>query len=342
MADPFLRLAPAEQADIIRAISARAGRPALLFEKDVWICWVLQSLFDMPGRKRMVFKGGTSLSKVFNAINRFSEDIDLTVDYRELDPGVDPFADGLTNRRRDQIREHLEQRLAEYIRMTVVPHLTDVLAQQYGGSNPTVNIGGEKGEKLIVSIGSQFNGDDGYVRDGVLLEFGGRNVIDPHQQHEVRTYLMDHVNELSFPIATVDVLAAERTFWEKATLLHGACNDEDLVAKGVGRLSRHWYDLSRLADLDIGTRAIADRALLADVVRAKKVVFRSARARYDDCVAGGIRLVPDTTVLNALREDYEAMIAAGMFEGDPPNFQDVINRLRALETAINEPPAPNP
>lgn len=335
MADPFLRLPPGEQAEIIRAISAKIGRPAILLEKDVWVCWVLQALFVMPGRKRQVFKGGTSLSKVFGAINRFSEDIDLTVNYRDLDPNVDPFVEGLSNSKRDKIREHLEQRLSEYLRTTVAPYLGETLAQQYGGKGPVITADA-KGEKLTISIGSQFAGDGGYVRDGVLLEFGGRNVIEPHQQHQIRPYLTDHVNELSFPIATVDVLAAERTFWEKATLIHEACNDESLVIKGVERMSRHWYDLSRLADQQIGARASADRALLADVVKVRKVIYRSVKARYDDCVNGGMRLVPDDKLLEALGKDYEAMTAAGMFEGDSPGFQQLIARLRVLETAINE------
>jgi len=334
MPESLLGLPPADQADVIRAVSAQTGRSAVVLEKDLWVCWVLRALFGMPDRKRMVFKGGTSLSKVFAAIDRFSEDIDLTIDYRDLDEDVDPFAEGLSNSQRDKIREHLGRRLAEHLQSVVAPYLRETLASQYRGEPPIVIVD-EGGEKLTISIRSQFAGAGNYVRDGVLLEFGGRNVIEPHQQHLIRPYLFGHVNTLELPSATIDVLAPERTFWEKATLIHAECNGRDAAIKGVDRLSRHWYDLSRLADHDIGAKALANRDLLINVVDTKKVIYRSAKAQYDDCTSGRMRLIPDGALLGALHEDYGAMIAAGMFEGLARPFDEIIARLEKLEQAIN-------
>lgn len=334
MLESLLSQPAADQAEIIRAISAQAGRSAVVLEKDLWVCWVLRALFEMPGRKRMVFKGGTSLSKVFAAIDRFSEDIDLTIDYRELDPDANPFADGLSNSQRDRVREHLGKYLAEYLQSVVAPYLRETLARQYGGEAPTVAVG-EDGEKLTVSIRSQLAGARAYVRDGVLLEFGGRNVIEPHQQHTIQPYLSGHLDTLELPSATIDVLAPERTFWEKATLVHAECNGRNTAIKGVGRLSRHWYDLSRLANHDIGAKALANRYLLVDVVNTKKVIYRSAKAQYDDCTSGRMRLIPGGELLDALHEDYRAMIVAGMFEGLAPPFDEIVTQLKELEQAIN-------
>jgi hypothetical protein len=334
MPESILRLPPSEQAEIIRAVSAKTGRSPIVLEKDLWVCWMLQALFGMPGRKRMVFKGGTSLSKVFAVIDRFSEDIDLTVDYRDLDPGVDPFAQGLSNSQREKIREKLEQLLTTHLRDVIAPYLRETLTPQYGGEPPVVELN-EGGDKLVVQIRSQFTGTGAYVRDGVLLEFGGRNVMEPHHEHYVQPYLFGHVAQLDLPAAAVDVLSPERTFWEKATLLHAECHGRDAALKGAERLSRHWYDLSRLADHEIGTRALANRALLADVVHTKKVIYRSAKAQYDNCVSGDMRLIPDGRLLDALREDFEAMQSAGMFEGNPIAFQEIIARLTELERAVN-------
>ena len=114
MAEAFLSLDARERADILRTVAARSGRAAIILEKDIWVCWVLQALFSMPDPHPMAFKGGTSLSKVYRVIDRFSEDVDVTLDYRAFDDDFDPFAEGAS---RNQIRlfsERLKDRVATY------------------------------------------------------------------------------------------------------------------------------------------------------------------------------------------------------------------------------------
>jgi hypothetical protein len=133
----------------------------------------------------------------------------------------------------------------------------------------------------------------------------------------------------------VSVLSPARTFWEKATLMHVECQRNDFRASAE-RLSRHWYDLAMLADRDHGQVAIEHRVLLADVVKHKKVFYNASYANYDACLTGQLRLIPEDAVLTALRIDFDRMIGAGMFIGEPPTFDTIVDRLRALETAINE------
>jgi hypothetical protein len=133
---------------------------------------------------------------------------------------------------------------------------------------------------------------------------------------------------------TVRVLSASRTFWEKATLIHVACNRSD-PKLDADRQSRHWHDLAVLADHKIGGASLADRALLEDVARHKSIFFRASYAKYDACLSGGLRLIPRTPLLQALEADYEKMIADGMFEGEPPTFDSIISRLEKLEKQIN-------
>ena len=139
---------------------------------------------------------------------------------------------------------------------------------------------------------------------------------------------------LSFPTSAVTVLAPERTFWEKATLMHVECHRPAPKAD-ADRLSRHWYDLSRLASSSFGTQALADRELLADVVRHKKVFYNSSYANYDACLHQQLRLVPEGALLDALQRDYQTMQRAGMFSSPPPDFPTLIGQLRELEQRIN-------
>ena len=117
--------------------------------------------------------------------------------------------------------------------------------------------------------------------------------------------------------------------------MHVECQRE-VFRTGAERLSRHWYDLAMLADIEHGQAAVADRALLADVVKHKKVFYNASYANYDACLAGQLRLIPEDAALAALRDDFQRMIGAGMFIGEAPAFDAIIDRLRALETTINQ------
>ena len=139
---------------------------------------------------------------------------------------------------------------------------------------------------------------------------------------------------LVFPRSQVSVLSPLRTFWEKATLMHVE-SQRGVFRPNAERLSRHWYDLSMLAERDIGPTALTRRDLLIDVVKHKKVFYNTAYANYDACLIGQLRLLPDQIVLVALAEDFQRMISAGMFVGDPPSFHLIIERLRLLEFEIN-------
>jgi hypothetical protein len=187
----------------------------------------------------------------------------------------------------------------------------------------------EDGETLSIPYASHFG-----LPERVLLEFGGRNSIVPNKDHTLRPYIAEKVPELLYPEAQVVVLSPLRTFWEKVTLIHVACTRAD-PRLDANRQSRHWHDLAVLADHDIGKSAIADRELLEDVVKYKSVFFRAGYAHYEDCLSGGLRLVPATPLLEALKIDYEKMIADGMFDGQPPSFDKIITRLTDLAKEIN-------
>jgi len=333
MAEEFLSLGYRARSAILRKCEADLGRPAWILEKDIWVCWALRTLFRMPDAPTMAFKGGTSLSKVYRAIDRFSEDVDITIDYKSLDPGFDPFDPKLSKTKLRANCDGLKARVIE-VRGSFADYMAGRLDRETNAGGD-IEVG-EDGESLRIHYQSALDGEaNGYMKPSILVEFGGRNTTQPMERHTVQPYVVGHTVDLFFPTAEVPVLAGERTFWEKATLIHVECLRDDFEAR-VERKSRHWYDLARMADHEIGKKALPDRALLADVVRHKKVFFASAQAHYDDCLSGRLVLVPKNANLDALRKDYEAMRAGGMFEREPLAFGALMERLTALQEQVNE------
>ncbi len=337
MAEPFLSLDAGQRADILRTAAARSRRSAVILEKDIWLCWVLDALFSMPDPHPMAFKGGTSLSKVYGVIDRFSEDVDVTLDYRAFDDGFDPFADGASRTATRLFSERLRERVASHVRDAVAPALDDAARRLAPDGRYDIHLG-EDGETIRFAYPSAIDAPDSYVASEVLLEFGGRNVIVPNERHAIVPDIAALTDGLDYPAATVTVLSPARTFWEKATLIHVACHRRQLANK-PNRLSRHWFDLACLAAHPVGRAALADLALLADVVRHKKAFFYAGNANYDQCLDGRLRLVPDNDQLPALQSDYDAMRGARIVGDGAPGFGALIEAIRVLEIEMNLAPA---
>lgn len=250
----FLRLPIKEQEEILTAMAATLGRNALVIQKDVWLCWALREIFMSDNHTRMAFKGGTSLSKVFQAINRFSEDIDITIDYRDIndDTETDPFSSTTSNSARKRFNERLSTRLQEYVQEVIVPQVSKSFSEITG------NMGhiklSDTGEELRLHYSATNNTNDTYMSDSILIEFGGCNVTEPGTPHHIASILAEKIPGIEFPRAYVMVLAPERTFWEKATLIHVECHRRRQL--GIERISRHWYDLVMLSRGTIGKKRI--------------------------------------------------------------------------------------
>jgi hypothetical protein len=308
-----------------------------ILEKDVWVCWTLDALFSINDGVEMAFKGGTSLSKAYDVISRFSEDIDITVAHDNLDPTIKPFAEELSRKLRDRMTETLNEKLYGYVKDSVEPHFRRLLTAQFSSGGWDLDIMGN-GEELRLSYPSvaavRDEIDPNYIREYVKIEFGGRNAIVPTEVRVIHAYLEGHVGDAILPQATANVLAGTRTFWEKATLAHVHCHRPTTKANAE-RLSRHWYDLYKLSDNHIGIQAVADRGLLADVVKYKSLFFNSGYANYDKCLNKELRLIPDVDSLTALRDDYQVMLDKAMIHGDIPAFDQIVERLQKLEAQIN-------
>ncbi|MHB1090601.1 MAG: nucleotidyl transferase AbiEii/AbiGii toxin family protein [Ilumatobacteraceae bacterium] len=333
MPDSYLHLPSTEQSKILRALGPELSRTPATLEKDVWVCWVLQTLFTMPGHLQMAFKGGTSLSKVFRAIARFSEDVDITLDYRGMGSSFNPFGEEVSRSQLKKLSDALKTFVSSHVHEVAAPYFRGQLAIEFGTDRCQVEVS-EDGEQMRIHYPTVLDSRPDYVGNSVLVEFGGRNITEPNEDHEIRPDISEHITELDFPTSRVTVLSPARTFWEKATLMHVECQRGKFRAN-ADRLSRHWYDLAMLADHEIGRVALANRDLLADVVKHKKVFYNTSYANYDTCLSGHLRLLPDDAGLSLLRSDFEQMIRAGMFIGEPFAFKNITERLRTLEADIN-------
>lgn len=322
-----------EQRDLLQGLAPVMGRRSEILEKDIWLCQILDTLFRLPCRKPMAFKGGTSLSKVYRAIDRFSEDIDVTIDYRSLNAEIPDLSSITSNSQRSRFSEALKAAISIHILEQLVPALRSELETQLPGLSLTIEVS-QDAEKIWVYYPSAVENSDPYLRPHILIEFGGRNSILPQNTHTIAPVIAGYVPALKLPSAQVSVLSAERTFWEKATLIHVECHRPN-PRLGAERLSRHWYDLAMLAGHEVGPRAIKNQDLLLDVLCVKETFYRSSFSHYAKCATGELRLVPQSPMLEALSQDYEAMRSAGMFYADTPKFGCIVEQLQELEGVIN-------
>ncbi|MFN8658149.1 MAG: nucleotidyl transferase AbiEii/AbiGii toxin family protein [Candidatus Obscuribacterales bacterium] len=324
MATEFLDLPSEEQKDVINAAAPKIGLLPAVVEKDVWVCVVLNFLFSIPERREMVFKGGTSLSKVYGLIKRFSEDIDISVNF------LKDYGTEISKTKAGNIRDEIESNLQTYKESILIPALTESAKKH----NLTVTPGDTPWE-IDINYKSVLATTAGYIKPRVKIELSGRNQIEPNTTQKIRPYLAQETTGLVFPEPTIDALLAERTFWEKVTLIHAELH-KGSFEESADRMSRHWSDVSVLMKQDAGKNAIKNTELCEMVVKHKDAFWRDGKAKYGDCLNKTFRLVPTGNVLAVLKSDYEAMITAGMFfDEKPASFDDMMNDIAALESTLN-------
>ncbi len=300
MPDYFL-LDAQSQRDLLLTASARIGRDAAVLEKDIWVVRMLGWLFgDRPWGGHLVFKGGTSLSKVHSLIDRFSEDIDLTYDIRQLIPaargaGADPVPD--TRSQADRWTRQARDGLADWVAGEVAPALS-----RHVGGHALVRA---EGADVHVEYRSALTTPNGYLRSGVKLEFGGRATGEPADYADVVCDAAACVDLAAYlPAARVLAMRGERTFWEKATAAHAFCLQQKSPAE---RFARHWFDLACMYNKGVAARALADHALALKVAEHKAMFFRmkaldGSAVDYVAAVTGKLQLVPAPDVAARLRK----------------------------------------
>jgi hypothetical protein len=331
----FLELPNEERRLYFEQAAANRGLSAIVLEKDFWVCWLLGVLFRSEFRESLVFKGGTSLSKVFRVIERFSEDIDLSVSPALL--GL-PEA-GTSRNQADKWMTLAESVCAEAVRKQFQPVLEAIAKSILGQSNrgewfEFMTDATSGSPNLLFHYPSGQPAGFDYLRRTVKLEFGSLTDQQPVGRHAITPWLIDALpNTITDWQCDVVALGVDRTFWEKATILH-AEHHRPAGKPTPDRFSRHYADVAALAIHPAAERAIADAEVCKRVVGWKRLFFGSKWAHYDTACPGSFRLLPSYERLPALRRDFAAMRA--MYLAEPPSFAEVLETLSALERRINE------
>ena len=329
----FLQLPDVERRLYIEQAATRRNVSPVIMEKDFWVCWLLGILFESELAGSLVFKGGTSLSKVFGVIERFSEDIDLS-----LSPEFLKLPEAGTSRNQaNKWMKNAESTCGEAVKNRIGPVIEAATAGVLGKSDRAgfeliTDPGTDSPVLLFHYPSSQPSGFD-YLKRSVKLEFGSLTDQQPTGRHPVRPWLADIFPD-AFPDWRCEVVAleVERSFWEKATILHTEFH-RPAGKPTPDRFSRHYADTAALSKHPAAGKALDQHELRERVVSWKSRFFGSGWANYDGAKPGTFRLLPPPERLPALRRDYQAM--RDMYLSEPASFDDILATLAELEKRIN-------
>lgn len=341
-----LRADAAERRGLFLAAATRLGTAVQHVEKDFWVCWILDAMFNglSNGSPRLLFKGGTSLSKAFGLIDRFSEDIDITVFRDDLgQPATFLELEQLSGKQRQRRLDAIKASCQEYITGDLLRQLEAIVSdtmEQAGIARDSRLVADDVDpdrQTLLFWYPSALAETREYIRPAVRIEGGAKSALDPHQTTVLLPYVAPDVPRLNLRVENITAVNPERTFWDKVVLLHGQRSWYErrgaLRADGH-RVSRHYYDVYRLMRSDVGPRAVGDRELGIDCAHHARMFFNSADLDLAHAVPGTLALMPPTGMRDALRRDYSA--TTGMIFGAVPSMEDILTVVEEVEATANE------
>lgn len=326
-----------------RLVCTQAGAQLNLFEiaveKDFWVCWTLRKLFELPEwGEHLSFKGGTSLSKCWNLIERFSEDIDIVIDRGVLGFGGDNAPERAPSKKQTSKRlKALKEACQQTIRDRIQPALIEAISSELPGDlewalEPDPD--DPDGQTLLLIYPTAFPEQAAYLRRAVKIEMGARSDTDPAESIDIRPYISDAFPDLlSEPEARVRSVMPRRTFWEKAMLLHEETFRPEAKRRGEA-MARHYYDLYRLILAGIGDESAHDLDLFERVAAHRQVFFRHTWVDYSTLNPGQLRLLPAEADRPDWRADYEGM-RQEMFYGDVPTFDEILSVVGEFQARLN-------
>lgn len=330
----FLELSDSQRKIVYESVAIKVGLPAQVIEKDFWVTAILQTVFTLPVAKQLVFKGGTSLSKGWKLIERFSEDIDIAVDPIIL--GV-PEGD-LTKKQIKKLRktsslfvlEQLTPMICEEVQREGLHSFITVDAQPNGEGDNTY----PEPRQIYLHYKSVFDKALTYLRPDVVLEVSARSLIEPTEPIQIKSILGEHLPVLPLTDSVIHTAIPAKTFLEKVFLLH-----ELFSVPGHGMIaehkSRHLYDLYVMMNKDFAKKAVIDD-ILWESIRHHREIYTSVRdIDYTPDVRKRLRLIPREDILDTWRADYDAM-KESMIYGNKPSFDELLEGISELQRVFRE------
>lgn len=337
MIKEWFSLSEGRRKEIFNQTSQRAGLPASSIEKDWWVTMVLKTVFELEISDHLVFKGGTSLSKGWDLINRFSEDIDFGIDMDYLGFKGEPSKQNITRLRKAsftftnvQLREALNLKLIEngFIDFEILPN-----EEENTSMDP---------HSLILVYKSVTEERSVYIPPTVKLEVGARSLMEPFEPREIQSFVGYYFNEQKFADVPVSInsVIPKRTFLEKAFLLHEEFQRVPDRMRSE-RMSRHLYDLEKIMDTIHGLDALKDTELYNSIINHRNTFTKMDGVDYRTHHTSKIDFVPPASIIKEYEKDYKSM-QENMIYGDSLAFDDLIGRLKELRNrfrSLNHSPS---
>ncbi|ACF07074.1 Nucleotidyl transferase of uncharacterised function (DUF1814) [Metamycoplasma arthritidis] len=316
---------------VIKNTANKLNMSKAIVEKDFWVCVILEYLFgQFKYKDDIVFKGGTSLSKVYKLIERFSEDIDLALDLKVLGHDKNSLYQTRSKNKQTKLNEELNNDTKLFIRDKLLPIFENDFKKILG--NKTFSFYIDSSDEQTICFDYPKNHQDSSILQVIRLEIGCLAEPIPNQRHSIQTYIQDAYPQIFNEKIEVVALDSLRTFYEKLTILHKEANRTN--DKYPKRYSRHYYDVYKMIIIDIRTKSFANMELLKDVVDFKKKFYACNFAKYDDIMSGNIRLTPPSKALEAFSEDYKNM--QNMLFGVKIPFDQIIATINKYEKELND------
>jgi hypothetical protein len=328
----FLQFSNNEKIDFFNQLHERTNLPQVIIEKDVWVTAVLRALFALPYAENLSFKGGTSLSKCYNLIERFSEDVDIAINREYFGFTGDTFTIKQISKELRKttckfVRNNLQFDLASQIKVNGIPE------NLFSISMNITDVTTIDPEKVFVEYKSVFSPNP-YIKNVVILEIGGRSMKEPLQKVEIQSFLDKYFPRATFaekPFAT-NAVVPERTFLEKVCLLHEEFSKPSEQVRAE-RMSRHIYDIERMLDTPIAENALKNKDLFQSIANHRRTFIAMKDFDYNTLTPAMLKIVPPDSVIAQWEADYNKMQT--MVYGRFLSFSEIIDKLKRLTERIN-------
>lgn len=340
----FVNLSQQDQLDVLDRVSSELNiRQREVIEKDWWVTAVLRALFSLPYAEHLSFKGGTSLSKCWNLIERFSEDIDIAIDREFLGFGgtlsKTQISDKLRRAACSFVREQMQHDLAKQLHDSGIDEgkfNVEVDITPVSTTDPeTININYNSAFADIMSH-SLYKEKERYILPKVKIEVSGRSMNEPVREVSLNSMIDQVYPNTPFTESSFNVRAVlpERTFLEKLFLLHEEfAKPKNLIR--IERMSRHLYDLGQMLKTPVGEDALHNEQLYRQVVEHRRIFIGLRDFDYDELYPATLNIIPSAEVIDQWRADYESL-RRYMIYGESVSFEELVDNLKALNDRIKE------
>src|SRR6218665_508378 len=339
----FLKLTEEQRRGMIGVIDYTQGIPEKAVEKDWWVTLTLKALFTGKYKDYIVFKGGTSLSKCWKLIERFSEDIDIALNPEAFGVSyeTDPSKSFVTNLKKKGCRftsEELKQDLEDQFKKIGIPEgMLEITAEPISDGVPD-----KDPQTLFVKYKSLYE-PSAYLADHVKIEVSVRSQNEPSSSVPIQSLIGEatHVNKDAYKEDSFEVVSVEphRTFLEKLFLLHEEFLKPDKAKIKAQRMSRHLYDIRKMMNHETSKSALADETLYKSIIKHREKYSRLGWVDYNTLERETISFLPSPEVLELYKADYKSM-REEMIYGNSPEFEEIIDKLNQLTYRIR--PTKNP